>query len=133
MKTGYKMPDLATQQINELLLDDMNRITKKFDSMEIHIYNINLQKVILAEQKVIEHRERLIKEANGEIIRLKKAIKHVDILQRAIKDVEIQQKDAELKRAINDVEILQNINLGHQKTIEEKDAQLKRAINDAEY
>jgi hypothetical protein len=42
------------------------------------------------------------------------------------------EKDAELKRAIKDVDTLQNINLGHQKTIEEKDAQLKRAIKDVE-
>jgi N,N-dimethylformamidase beta subunit-like, C-terminal len=42
------------------------------------------------------------------------------------------KKDAELKRAVKDVEILQNINLGHQKTIEEKDAELKRAVKDVE-
>ena len=42
------------------------------------------------------------------------------------------KKDAQLKRAIKDVDILQNINLGHQKAIEEKDAELKRAIKDVE-
>jgi hypothetical protein len=32
--------------------------------------------------------------------------------------------DSQLKQAVKDVEILQNINLGHQKEIEEKDNQI---------
>ncbi len=38
----------------------------------------------------------------------------------------------ELKKAVKDVEILQNINLGHEKVLQEKDAELKKAVKDFE-
>jgi hypothetical protein len=137
MKTGYKMLDLALQQVNELL-DETNHITKQFDSQRIHPYRIHLQKVILSKEKLIEQKERVIKVLYSDIIRvkadLKRAIKDVEILQSINLGHQkaIEEKDAQLKRAIKDVEILQSINLGHQKAIEQKDAQLKRAIKDVE-
>jgi hypothetical protein len=142
MKTGYKMPDLALQQVNELL-DETNPITKQFDSKRIHLYKIHLQKVILSKEKLIGQKERVIKVLYSDIIRvkadLKRAIKDVEILQNINLGHQkaIEEKDAELKRAIKDVEILQNINLGHQGRIAEKDKliehldnQLKNAIKD---
>jgi hypothetical protein len=147
-KTGYKIPDLAIEQVNELLLNsNTNYITKKSESKQIPISKDVkvLQKVSLGKQKVIAERERLIKAKDNQ---LKEAMKHVDILQSINfgHQKAIEEKDAELKRAIKDVEILQNINLGHQKTIEEKDkqimqlnesikiidSQLKQAIKDVE-
>ena len=97
-KTGYKMPDLAIEQVNELLLNsDTNYITKKSESKRILISKDvkMLQKVSLGKQKIIEQRERLIK-----------------------------ARDRQLKQALKDVDVLQNINLGHQKIIEEKDNQI---------
>jgi hypothetical protein len=148
MKTGYKIPDLAIEQVNKLILNsDANYITKKFESKQIPISKDVkvLQKVSLGKQRVIEQRERLIKAKDKQ---LKQAIKDIDVLQNINLGHQktIEEKDSELKRAVKDVEILQNINLGHQKEIEEKDnqimqlnesikiidSQLKQAIKDVD-
>ena len=121
MKTGYKMPDLALQMVNELLLDERNHMTEQFDKK----VGIVSQKVVLAKQKVIEQRERLIKAKNNQ---LRRAMRDVDMLQNINLNHQktIEGKDAQLKRAINDVEILQNINITQQKSIEEKDRQIEQ-------
>jgi hypothetical protein len=140
MNTGYKMPDLALQQINELLLDDIHQITKRFSCTRVPIPKdgIVLQKVILATQKVIEQRERLIKSKDKQ---LKGAMGHVDILQSINLGHQktIEEKDAQLKRAIKDVDMLQKINIGQQESLAEKDklieqldSQLKNAIKDVD-
>jgi SAM-dependent methyltransferase len=98
----------------------------------------NASALSIIHPKLIEQKERLFEELYSDIIRvkadLKRAIKDVEILQTINLGHQkaIEQKDAELKRAIKDVEILQRINLGHQKAIEQKDAELKRAIKDVE-
>jgi hypothetical protein len=123
IKTGYKIPDLAIESINELLLDseaNNHIITKKYSEskQQIHIAKDVkvLQKVSLAKQKLIEQRERWLKLRD---YWLKRALKDVDVLQNINLGHQktIEERDAQLKRAIKDVEILQNINLGHQKTI----------------
>jgi hypothetical protein len=143
-KTGYKIPDLAIEQVNELLLNsNTNYITKKSESKQIPISKDVkvLQKVSLGKQKVIAERERWMKINK---YWLKQAVKDVEILQNINlghqktieeKDKQIMQLnesikiiDSQLKHAIKDVEILQNINLGHQREIEEKDNKLKSII-----
>ena len=130
IKTGYKIPDLAIESINELLLDseaNNHIITKKYSEskQQIHIAKDVkvLQKVSLAKQKLIEQRERWLKLRD---YWLKRALKDVDVLQNINLGHQkiIEEKDTELKRAVKEVEILQNINLGHQKIIEEKDNQI---------
>jgi len=119
IKTGYKIPDLAIESINELLLDseaNNHIITKKYSESKQQIRIAKdvkvLQKVSLAKQKLIEERERWIKARDN-------------FLNKAIKDVEILQNiNLGHQKTVKDVEILQNINLGHQKTIEEKDNQI---------
>lgn len=104
MKTGYKMADLALRQINELLRDEINHKTKQFDSRKFRIYKIQLQKVILAKQKLMKTRGMSI---NAQDIQLKRAMRHVDVLQNINLDNQKAVEDDELKRAIKDVEILQ--------------------------
>ncbi len=69
------------------------------------------------------------KTLDGKRITINRLLNELEVLQRNNQKA-IEQKDAELKSAVQDVEILQNINLGHQKTIEQKDAELKRAIKE---
>jgi hypothetical protein len=57
-----------------------------------------------------------------------KTIKDLDILQNVnlAHQKTIEEKDTELKKALLDLGTLQNINLDHEKTIEEKDVELRR-------
>jgi glycosyltransferase involved in cell wall biosynthesis len=84
--------------------------------------------------KAIESRDNQITELNESIKNidkdLKKAVKDVEILQNINLEHQktIEERDAKLKRVVKEVDILQNVNLGHQKIIEQKEAQ-NRELN----
>jgi len=139
-KSGYKKLDLAIGKVNKLLLLDSSgakkNVTTKSSSIskEKMLNQTNAmvsRKVNLAKQKDIEEKERMMMSMDDQ---LKKAIQDVETLQNINLEHQktLEQKDLELKKAIQDVETLQNINLRHEKTLEQKGLELKKAIQDVE-
>jgi hypothetical protein len=147
-------------EITQALLSDMKKQGKYFRKLseEFELLQWRLRFEILERQKIVEEHGnefKLLREKEDEI---KKLVNDVEILQninlehqeaRRKMDAKINGKtieekdnqisqlndsitiiDTQLKESVKDVETLQNINLGHQKTIEEKDAELKEAIKE---